>query len=305
MAAEPQKATWEVPPQMDVRMASVLERIDFLHQARPPAEAPRLAPAPEPSAPEPSAPAELELPSALAETETQAPPSPERVAAAVPEQPAPAESAPNASSVGWSTSSWAVPTWQFSGTLSPSELARRGPSAQPSPSQPADPLPVVLRSAREMIGRLEAAVAGEMTQLEADRAALTAERARLVAGWRLLEARVAAARAANEGELRALEEEQKALEGTSAEATEAVLATAAREERAAKWESELTAHEQALSTLAERLKRVEAQVSGAAGGQGFEERLRRATEELEAAETERANVKWMMEDILRQMQRYS
>ena len=65
-----------------------------------------------------------------------------------------------------------------------------------------------------------------------------------------------------------------------------MLAAAAREERAAKWESELTAHEQALSYLAERVKRAEAQASGAAGGQGFEERLRHAMEELEAAETE-------------------
>ena len=33
MAAEPQKATWEVLPQMDARMAPVLERIKFLRQA--------------------------------------------------------------------------------------------------------------------------------------------------------------------------------------------------------------------------------------------------------------------------------
>ena len=150
--------------------------------------------------------------------ETQAPPSPERVAAAVPEQPAPAESAPSASSMGRSSSLWAVRAWQFSGTPSSSEEARRGPSAQSSPSQPVDPLPVVLGSAREVIRRLEAAVAGEMTQLEANHAALAAERERLVAGWRLFEARVAAARAANESERRAIEAEREALEEVRTEA---------------------------------------------------------------------------------------
>ncbi|XP_062198866.1 vegetative cell wall protein gp1-like [Phragmites australis] len=115
----------------------------------PPAEVPRPAPAPEPSAPEPSMLAEPEPSSTPAETETQVPPSPERVAAAVPGPPAPAESAPSASSVGRSTSSWAVPTWQFSGTLSPSEEARRGPSAQPSPSQP----PTLSQSCWEAPGR--------------------------------------------------------------------------------------------------------------------------------------------------------
>ena len=63
------------------------------------------------------------------------------------------------------------------------------------------------------------------------------ERARLVAGWHLFEARVAAARADNEGERHALEEERKALEGTQAEAAweqeEAALLAEASQQQAA------------------------------------------------------------------------
>ena len=33
MAAEPQKSTWEAPPQTDRWMETVLDRIDFLRQA--------------------------------------------------------------------------------------------------------------------------------------------------------------------------------------------------------------------------------------------------------------------------------
>ena len=68
-----------------------------------------------------------------------------------------------------------------------------------------------------MIGRLEAAVAGERMQLEASRTALAVERERLAEGRRLFEARVAAARAVNENERRALEEEREALEGIRTE----------------------------------------------------------------------------------------
>ncbi|XP_062203754.1 uncharacterized protein LOC133905950 [Phragmites australis] len=150
-------------------------------------EAPRTAPALEPRTPEPSAPAEPGLASAATEpglagaepglagpvdavAETEVQPPPERSA---PSKPAP--SAP-----------------------SPPEEARRGPSAQPPPSQPADPLSIVLGSAREVIGRLEAAVAGEMAQREV--------------AWRVFDSRLAAARATNEDEQRAIEEGWKALE---------------------------------------------------------------------------------------------
>ncbi|XP_062197285.1 uncharacterized protein LOC133900171 [Phragmites australis] len=87
------------------------------------------------------------------------------------------------------------------------------------------------------------------------------------------------------------------------DAAEAVLASAAREERAAKWESELTTCEQALSALVEWVKQAGAQASGAVEGQGLEERLRSVTEELKATKTDQASVKRMMEDILRQTQR--
>ncbi|XP_062193506.1 predicted GPI-anchored protein 58 [Phragmites australis] len=118
-------------------------------------EAPRPAPAPEPSvpAPEPSTPAELE---------PQAPPCPEpRVAAAL-EQPAPVEPTPSTSRAGQVAAARAAPTWQPSGTLSTStERARMGPSARPSSSQTPEPLPDVLGSTREVIERLEVAVAAE------------------------------------------------------------------------------------------------------------------------------------------------
>ena len=61
-------------------------------------------------------------------------------------------------------------------------------------------------------------------------------------------------------------------------AAEALVASAAREEWATMWESELTAREQALSALAEQVKQVEAQAPGAAStsaaeGLSLEERL--------------------------------
>ena len=76
----------------------------------------------------------------------------------------------------------------------------------------------MLGSAREVIGWLKVAVAGEMTQLPASRAAVTAERERLAEGRHLFEARIAAVRTVNENEWRALEEEREALEGIRTEA---------------------------------------------------------------------------------------
>ncbi|XP_062191273.1 uncharacterized protein LOC133895092 [Phragmites australis] len=226
-------------------------RDDQSSSARPPTgaaesqgrlEEPKSAPALEPSAPEPSAPAgpgpsitaaepgppstatELGPPSTVAEpgpasavaepgpanvaaeTEMQPPPCSEPTTVAAPERPAPSESTPSAPSVGRMTAR------QFSGTLSPPEEAHRGASAQPPPSQPADPLPIVLGSAQEVIGRLEATVAGEMAQQEAERVALVTERAHLTAAWRVFDSRLATARAANEDERHAMVEEQKALE---------------------------------------------------------------------------------------------
>ena len=91
-------------------------------------------------------------------------------------------------------------------------------------------------------------------------------------------------------------------------AAKAVVAAAVREQRATKLEAELAAREQALLDLAGQAKLGEAQVPGAgsagvAGGQGLEERLRTATEELEAASVERASLQLMLEDTLRRMQR--
>ncbi|XP_062213697.1 actin cytoskeleton-regulatory complex protein PAN1-like [Phragmites australis] len=171
-------------------------------------EAPRPALAPELSAPVEPEPLSMreepEPQSAPTETEPQAPPCPEPMAEVAPEQPAPAEPAPSTSSV--------VPAWQYSGTPSPSKRALRGPSARPSPSRPAEPLLDVLGSAREVIERLEAAVVGEKTQLEAGRTALLEVRERLAEGRRLFEARVTAARAVNENERRVIEAEREALE---------------------------------------------------------------------------------------------
>ncbi|XP_062198824.1 uncharacterized protein LOC133901485 [Phragmites australis] len=127
---------------------------------------------------------------AVAETETQLPPG----------CPAPSEPTPSAPSAG------RVTAWQFSEAPSPPGESRRGPSAQLPPSQPAEPLPVMLGSTREVIGRLEAAVAEEIAQREAERAALATERAQL-----------AAARAANEDERHTTQEGRKALEEARAE----------------------------------------------------------------------------------------
>ena len=68
-----------------------------------------------------------------------------------------------------------------------------------------------------MIGRLEAAVAREMAQRAVELAALATERAQLIAAWRVFDSRLAAARAANEDEQRAMEEGRKALEEARAE----------------------------------------------------------------------------------------
>ena len=116
----------------------------------------------------------------------------------------------------------AVPTWQQSGTPSTSaERARRGPSALPSSIRAAEPLPDVLGSAREVIERLEAAVAGEWAQLEADRAALIDERERLAEVGHLLEACIAAARAAHERERHAMDAEWETLDEVREEAVAA------------------------------------------------------------------------------------
>ena len=76
----------------------------------------------------------------------------------------------------------------------------------------------MLGSAREVIEWLEAAVAGEKTQLEADRAALVKERERLAEINCLSEARVTAARAVHENERRTIEAKREALEEIRTEA---------------------------------------------------------------------------------------
>ncbi|XP_062227353.1 uncharacterized protein LOC133925440 [Phragmites australis] len=184
-------------------------------------EAPKPAPAPEPSAPTEPGPADAAAePGAadsVAETEpadaaavsgtadTVAEMGPTEAAAETetqpsPKCPAPSELALSAPSPGRMTA------LQSSRTPNPPEEARRGPNAQPPPSQPADPLPVVLESVREVIEWLDAAVAGEVAQLEAERAALATEKSQLTTHWRSFESRLLAACAANEDEQRAMEE---------------------------------------------------------------------------------------------------
>ncbi|XP_062225025.1 uncharacterized protein LOC133923785 [Phragmites australis] len=122
-------------------------------------------------------------PSSPAEPEPQAPPCPEPRAAAAPEQPAPVEPAPSTSRVG-----------------------------QMAAVRAAEPLLDVLGSSREVIERLEAAVARERSQLEVDRATLVEEKGHLEEVGRLLEARITLARANHGIEKRSVAEEREALE---------------------------------------------------------------------------------------------
>ena len=213
---------------------------------------PRLVPAPEPSAlvPEPSAPAESEL---------QALPCLEPRAAAAPEKPAPAEPAMSTSRVGQVAAARAAPTWQPSRTPSAStEMAHRGPSARPSSSQAAEPLPDVLGSAREVIKRLEAAVAMKRGELERDRTTLIEERGRLEEVGQLLEGRIASARATHERAMCTVAEEREALEEASCleqASRRRAVELLARERLVRAWEEAIGQREKSVETAQADLAR--------------------------------------------------
>ncbi|XP_062203803.1 uncharacterized protein LOC133906013 [Phragmites australis] len=151
-------------------------------QGRP--EAPRPTPAPEPSAPKPSAPAEPGLASTAAESGLTG-------AAAVP---GPAELGPA----------------DVAAETGPADAAAETEMQLP-PERPAasEPTPSALSAGRE---RRSAPLWPRK-----ERAALATERAQLAAAWRVFDSRLAAARAANEDEQRAMEEGRKALEEARAE----------------------------------------------------------------------------------------
>ncbi|XP_062217721.1 uncharacterized protein LOC133917919 [Phragmites australis] len=200
-------------------------------------EEPRPAPAPGPSAPIP----ELSVPKG---PEPRALVSPELRAPVGPEQPASTEPTPSTPrtervAAGEVVAIRAAPAQQPSGTPSTSaERARRGPSPRPPSSHAPEPLPEVLGSAREVIGRLEVAVAVERAELEKERIALVEERGRLEEVGKLLETRIASARASYERSMREVAEEREALEETPDEAV-------ATQEKASRMERQATERDQA------------------------------------------------------------
>ncbi|XP_062201006.1 golgin-84-like [Phragmites australis] len=101
------------------------------------------------------------------------------------------------------------------------EKARRGSSSWPTPGKAPEPLLEMLGSAREVIGRLETAIAADRTELEEECAALVDERGRLEEARKLLETRVSMARTAHEGSLQELAMKWEALEEVCEEAVAA------------------------------------------------------------------------------------
>ncbi|XP_062230403.1 uncharacterized protein LOC133928173 [Phragmites australis] len=184
-------------------------------QRQPEEPRPALAPRPSASVLEPSAPAD---------PEPRAPASPEPRAPAGPEQQAPTDPAPSPPrkervAAGEVVVTRAAPAWQPSGTPSASaERARRGPCPRPPSGQAPKPLPEVLGSAREVIGRLEVAVAAERAELEKERVTLVDERGQLEEARKLLETRIASARASYEKSMCKVAKEWEALEETRDEA---------------------------------------------------------------------------------------
>ncbi|XP_062193529.1 uncharacterized protein LOC133896911 [Phragmites australis] len=192
--------------------------------------APRPPPALEPSAPEPSAPAgpmpmitaaEAGPPSTTAEPGTPSTMAESRPAGAA------AEPEPACMAAMLGSSSVAAEPGPASAAAKPEaqppscpELTVEAAPERPSPSESGPSAPStgwMTERAWEVIGRLEVAMAGEMAQQEAERAALAIERAQLTAAWRVFDSHLAAARAVNEDERRAMEEERKALEEARAE----------------------------------------------------------------------------------------
>ncbi|XP_062200213.1 uncharacterized protein LOC133902903 [Phragmites australis] len=140
--------------------------------------------------------------------------------------------------------------WPPSGSPSASaERARRGPSSRPSPGQAPEPLPEVLGSAREVIRRLEAAIAAERAKLEEERAALELA----VEREALEEVREEAVTAQEEADCLgrlAAEREQASRKRTGELAT--------REERLALREQEVASREEAVGKGEEMLRSAQA-----------------------------------------------
>ncbi|XP_062195287.1 uncharacterized protein LOC133898611 [Phragmites australis] len=199
-----------------------------------------------------------------------------------------------------------------SGPADAAAEARGEPSAQPAPGQPADPLPVAIESVRVTVERLGAAVDGEVAQLVAERATLATERAQPTTAWRAFESRLVTVRTANEEEQSAMKEaraeaarERKFLEDTRAEvAREREVLENTRAEVARELEDAACLEEASRQQVKLAAGHApDASSSGTVGGQGLEEQLRVAKEQLEAAFVARASLQHMLEDTLRQMRR--
>ncbi|XP_062185943.1 uncharacterized protein LOC133889435 [Phragmites australis] len=238
-------------------------------------EQPRPSPAPEPRAP--------------AGFESRAPTgSKSRASAGPTPSPLTGEEQPAAGEVVATRVALARPP---SGSPSAStERARKGPSPRPSPGQAPEPLPEVLRSAQEVIRRLEAAVAAEWAELEKERVALVDERGRLEEVRKLLETRVATARSTYKRSMQELAVEREALEEARDEAIAAQekadhlgRLAAERDQASRKRASELAARE-------EQLARREQQVATREGAVGKRE---------ETVQSAQANLHCQADDLER------
>ena len=119
------------------------------------------------------------------------------------------------------------------GTLSAStERARNEPSPRPPSGQAPEPLPEVLGSTREVI------MVAERAKIDKEHTTLVEERGRLEEVDKLLEIRIASARASYEKSMREVAEEREALEETHDEAIVA-------QEKANRMERLTTEHDQA------------------------------------------------------------
>ncbi|XP_062232867.1 uncharacterized protein LOC133930219 [Phragmites australis] len=186
--------------------------------------------------PEQPRPAPVPGPSAPADPEPRAPASSEPRALAGPEQRAPTAPAPSPprkeqTAAGEVVATRAVSTRSLSGSPSAfAERARRGPIPQPPSGQAPEPLPEVLGSAREVIGRLEVVVVVERFELDKERATLVDERGRLEEARKLLETRIVSARVTHKKSMLEVAKEREALEETRNEVVSREEAASRREE---------------------------------------------------------------------------
>ncbi|XP_062182031.1 uncharacterized protein LOC133886299 [Phragmites australis] len=167
------------------------------------------------------------------------------------------------------------------------ERAHRGRSTHLPSSQAPEPLLDVLGSAREVIVRLEAAVAVERVELNRDCAALVEERGWLEEVGRLLEAWFALARATHERSMRAVAEEREALEEVRDEAVAAQEKATCMERQAA--ERDQASRRRAAELLARErllLAREEAVVKREKSVQSTQADLARRNDEFERSHAE-------------------